>query len=182
MRRAFRSSNALVQLERTLYPNSVPLFLCPALLRAPPPPNLSRKQPQHSRKSFTTYGYVRNTASALENVPSSDHAPVEAPPKQQLLPLTCPGCGAPTQIINAEDAGYYNIKRGAVKSYLTGVNKTKAVEEGVFTNVIQQADKELIQTLGLENTELRTFARKLPCIAFTDLLRTPASGSANAGL
>lgn len=44
------------------------------------------------------------------------------PPKklhrQQLLPVSCPGCGALTQDVEAEAAGYYSFNRKAVKDHV----------------------------------------------------------------
>src|SRR5215469_12131713 len=39
-------------------------------------------------------------------------------PTTPRLPLSCPGCGAPTQIVLPAEAGFYTPTRSAVKKYL----------------------------------------------------------------
>lgn len=49
---------------------------------------------------------------------SSDAAGLSSNPDPALLPSTCPGCGAFSQWLDADKAGYYNPSRRSVKQFL----------------------------------------------------------------
>lgn len=69
------------------------------------------------------------------------------------LPLSCPGCGAPSQIITAEQAGYYNLTRSGVRNF---IREETNEEDKVMDEVLNNADKSLLSTLGLANASKAT--------------------------
>ena len=102
----------------------VPSFLCPALVRASVHPVFPRPR----------------TCSLKSTTPKVHHRCLhgqahESPPEIQLLaathlsllPWTCPGCGAYTQLQNANDAGFYTTSRKAVKGFLSA--RKRALDE-----------------------------------------------------
>jgi hypothetical protein len=159
MRPAFRHARSLVSHDAHLLHASVPTFLCPALLRNPlsaPVSSSTRPQPP---KCFSTFERSRQLEHATISStvqdgglepPPDDSAPA---PFRQTLPHSCPGCGAPAQVYDKTEAGYYNIDRRHVKAFLdyepTKEAKEKA-EDDVYTAALKQADPALLEELGLE--------------------------------
>lgn len=66
--------------------------------------------------------------------------------QSQRLPLSCPGCGAPSQTIASDEAGYYNLTRSGVKNYLKEETKE---EDNVMDRVLNNVDKKTLSSLGL---------------------------------
>ncbi|KAK5169971.1 hypothetical protein LTR04_005425, partial [Oleoguttula sp. CCFEE 6159] len=67
----------------------------------------------------------------------------------RALPLSCPGCGAASQNIAPNEAGYYTITRGGVKSYLK--DDTTGIEEDIFDTSLRNANEDVLRTLGLQD-------------------------------
>ena len=69
------------------------------------------------------------------------------------LPRSCPGCGALTQDVDANEAGFYSLTRPAVKKYLYPQWKlgTKNEEDRIFESAIQNVAPELRLQLGLDS-------------------------------
>ncbi|KAF2090043.1 hypothetical protein K490DRAFT_20427, partial [Saccharata proteae CBS 121410] len=66
------------------------------------------------------------------------------------LPHSCPGCGAPTQTIAPDEAGFYNPSRGAVKSYLNPVKETvKNPEDDIVKAALGNLDDSTRERIGL---------------------------------
>ncbi|KAK6002243.1 hypothetical protein QM012_001881 [Aureobasidium pullulans] len=66
--------------------------------------------------------------------------------KIRKLPLSCPGCGAPSQTIAPEEAGFYNLSRSAVKKFVQDDAKK---EDLVFQATLDKVDNKVLQELGL---------------------------------
>jgi len=148
------ASKLLLHCEAATPHASIPAFLCPALLRSQPvtgfpPQNLP--QP----KAFSTFGRKRTPDTAITTPSPAGSTPPAPQPNKRVLPVCCPGCGAPTQILASSEAGYYSLSRGAVKSYLNyDGSQPKATEDDVFTKVIKQVDNKVLEDLGLDRTVL----------------------------
>ena len=94
---------------------TAPIYLCPSLIGTARLPNISRRRPQalysRSPKSRTRWLHVQSTGKPAEaqSVPQD---------KLELLPWTCPGCGAYSQTQRLDEAGYFSTSRKAVKNFV----------------------------------------------------------------
>lgn len=122
---------------------SLPAFLCPALLQ--PPPWLLRT------KGISILNQKRQIH--VKSGITSTHEQSIAPPTFLALPLQCPGCGAYTQSVDPNNAGFYNATRKSVKNYLArqrGLQEMSTGGEGAtFKQVTENADPRLLEALGL---------------------------------
>lgn len=71
--------------------------------------------------------------------------------KIRKLPLSCPGCGAPSQTLAPEEAGFYNLSRSAVKKFVQDDAKK---EDLVFQATLDKVDNKVLQELGLDGGAL----------------------------
>lgn len=138
MHRALRSL-PISRAELCRLEAAVPLFLCPALLDPPLPPVRRLKSIGGSRALSTS---ARRRALSRSSVAELHH--VSTPPAP-TLPLSCPGCGAPSQTVDPDAAGYYSASRKAVKAYLT---PTSEREDRVFQQAVQNLDRSLKEQLA----------------------------------
>ncbi|KAF1944263.1 hypothetical protein EJ02DRAFT_452630 [Clathrospora elynae] len=147
MRPALRQTRALLNNEA-----AIPLFLCPALLRAPIATRCHAQSTPSSR-DFSTLrrrqqqvGATFPPAETIESLSTNDTR------IRRTLPRACPGCGAPTQIYDKKEAGYYNIDRNALREYLdwdpTKVKHTTK-EDDVYADVLKNASPALLGELGI---------------------------------
>ncbi|KAH0170380.1 hypothetical protein KCU67_g2665, partial [Aureobasidium melanogenum] len=67
--------------------------------------------------------------------------------KIRKLPLSCPGCGAPSQTVAPEEAGFYNLSRSAVRNFVQDDAKK---EDLVFQATLDKVDNKVLQELGLD--------------------------------
>ncbi|CAI6252823.1 unnamed protein product [Periconia digitata] len=132
-----------------------PALICPALQGYPIIPPCSRpKSAPSSTRSFSTprprYQQVALPAE-FSGESASEQNPSAPPPLKQNLPRTCPGCGAPTQIHDANEAGYYNVRRNAIKEYLEyDAEETETVlEDDVYNRALKQMDPKQLEELGM---------------------------------
>jgi genetic interactor of prohibitins 3, mitochondrial len=141
-----RPAARLVRLNHELLRSSIPVFLCPALLRPPRAAPLVRN-PGISRRSFTISGLKCSTIRTEDESQSSrdgiDFKQVRA------LPPQCPGCGARTQVVDPGIAGHYDLERKAVQSYLNPEPPKDLSKEAVYQGALETADQELLKGLGL---------------------------------
>lgn len=75
------------------------------------------------------------------------HKQQEVKQKILKLPLSCPGCGAPSQTVAPEEAGFYNLSRSAVRKF---VHDDARKEDLVFQATLDQVDNKVLQELGLD--------------------------------
>ncbi|OCK75368.1 hypothetical protein K432DRAFT_362232 [Lepidopterella palustris CBS 459.81] len=169
MRPPLRQVSNLLRCEATVSHASIPIFLCPNLLRGLTSTAILPQKRCNSRKKFSTLGHRRTPPVAVTTTssPPLDHANAAPPQKKRALPVCCPGCGAPTQTVEPNEAGFYTAHRGPVKSYLDydGSNRPnskvgKADEDDIFNKAIQQADPKVLASLGLDKKALSTPAEK----------------------
>ena len=158
MRPALRQARTLLNHEA-----SVPLFLCPALVRAPTASHRRRTPQKEPLKKYSTFVTPQDqiNATALPT-DTSDAPPNKLSPDttstQRSLPRACPGCGAPSQIYNKREAGYYDVDRNSIREYLDGVQKAKeaTVEDDVYAKALKNVNPELLGELGLQGESIET--------------------------
>ncbi|KAH0283535.1 hypothetical protein M436DRAFT_83814 [Aureobasidium namibiae CBS 147.97] len=92
--------------------------------------------------------------SSTETIPPAHHQHDLIQRKQQevtqkilKLPLSCPGCGAPSQTVASEEAGFYNLSRSAVRKF---VHDDAKQEDLVFQATLDKVDSKVLQELGLD--------------------------------
>lgn len=85
---------------------SIPTFLCPILLRL-----LSARTGRIYKSRLQMRSLQVRMAGTL---PKALHLPS----RLLILPRTCPGCGAFTQITNPSNAGFYSLKRKSVNAFV----------------------------------------------------------------
>ena len=116
---------------------------------------------------FSTFGRAQQdtlaVAPSTETIESQDlnAAAKDARPEKRSLPRACPGCGAPTQLLDKREAGYYNIDRGAVRAYLNwDPNKAQEAtqEDDVYSKALKDANPELLKELGVLDAATTTEA------------------------
>jgi hypothetical protein len=150
MRRALRHTRTLLNHEA-----SIPLFLCPALLRAPVVTPRRYAKPTLSSKTYSTYVTPQEQISVTTSPTDTLDTPsIHTPPTRISLPRACPGCGAPSQTSDKKEAGYYNVERNAIKAYLTwDANKQKEAtkEDDIYAKALEAASPELLEELRVEN-------------------------------
>ncbi|KAF3048202.1 hypothetical protein E8E12_011214 [Didymella heteroderae] len=153
MRPALRQVRTL--LNHDALQASIPSFLCPALLRpAAPAPRRHARPAQR----FSTFGRAQQEASApIPSTETIESGPLKAPlndsqPEQRSLPRACPGCGAPSQLYDKKEAGFYNVDRGAVRAYLNwdpAKAQEATQEDDVYSKALKDAAPELLKELGV---------------------------------
>ena len=135
-------ASAIRSLPSTLYsPTSIPIFLAPLLGSFSPTSLLARNR--NVRRSKTQKrDYSLESAKPLSRV-------LPFSPGLLALPRSCPGCGAFTQTLNPEGAGFYSSTRRSVKAFVAQHSKEQLGEAETFQNVLGHANQEILQKLGL---------------------------------
>ena len=94
---------------------TAPIFLCPSLIGIAKSPHTSRRRPQalnpRSSKPRPRWLHVQTT-----DTPSEAQSALQK--NLELLPWTCPGCGAYSQVQRSDEAGYFSTSRKAVRSFV----------------------------------------------------------------
>ncbi|KAF7509343.1 hypothetical protein GJ744_008066 [Endocarpon pusillum] len=84
--------------------------------------------PQHESTSLDLP--AETSFSSWEPFRSPSHAPIDiAQASLGHLPVSCPGCGALTQEVNGDEAGFYTRSRKSVKDYIRLAKGVRAVGE-----------------------------------------------------
>jgi hypothetical protein len=151
MRRALGSAKTLLH-HNVLHsaPHSAPpVVLCPALLRTAAPIASRRSGRIPSAKGFATTRRTCQQAAAESN-----------PTEGLRLPRSCPGCGAPTQLYDKKEAGFYNVDRNAVRDYLTwntpsAAGASPSSEDHVYSIALRSADPALLEELGVSKDGIK---------------------------
>lgn len=126
----------------------LPLFLCPGWIGA------SRAQ-FHYQQSYTTSAQTLHSTSTPTRLPQF----TKLQPSDLLLtklPTQCSGCGALSQVVDKDEAGYYNLKRRSVSEYLRGESALRRSEEDAIIEKSLQAataiDPEILKQLSFLNS------------------------------
>lgn len=98
------------------------LSLARSLTRFTPRPRLSSSPLQAGARPQRS-AHTRDATSIESN--GEPAASLEA-----TLPLSCPGCGALTQWVDADEAGFYTAQRKAVKAYMLSRLQATHVPDG----------------------------------------------------
>jgi hypothetical protein len=124
-----------------------PLFLCPALLRPSVHALPSPRRPFRNARPISSSVCRRievQSSLAAEFKSHAAQAALEAP---TVLPLSCPGCGAPTQKLHPKEAGYYTTTR---KTIVKHIRKAREEEEQVLETALKKIGKRTAQRLGVD--------------------------------
>jgi genetic interactor of prohibitins 3, mitochondrial len=78
------------------------------------------------------------------------HTSVASPIRK--LPTSCPGCGALSQTVKRDEAGYFSTSRGAVKQYLNSHLAPNSAEDEIFEAALQRIPAEFRNNLELDMT------------------------------
>ena len=119
-----------------------PLFLCPRFA------SISQAQTHVSRTSNIA---IRSQKRYFRHDPRAQYSSIStgATSSAARLPLQCPGCGAFTQTIKENEAGYYTLTRRTVRKYLEGEQDTKpSAEDEIVKAALQNVDEKTAKALG----------------------------------
>jgi hypothetical protein len=137
--------------ERHASSYEIPTFLCPAIVR--PTTSSFRLSPQITRscsQAATTQTRSQHTASAsADTVDGAQDLPLLRHAKQPL-PVACSGCGALSQVTEPDQAGFFDLKRRAVQSYLGLLKEERRVrkETLVVQDVLKNVDLVKLGSAG----------------------------------
>ncbi|KAF2460380.1 hypothetical protein BDY21DRAFT_413397 [Lineolata rhizophorae] len=83
---------------------------------------------------------------------------------RRVLPPSCPGCGAPTQSVAPDEAGYYNLRRAAVRNWLRPERRqAREAEDEKFASALGNADDGLLAKMGLDRESVKDNPAPPPC-------------------
>ena len=103
-------------------------------------------QPPHAVPSTQRLSHTKSTAQQRLALVGKDQS-------QLTLPSTCPGCGAYSQIVNPNDAGFYSSRK-SVKEYLDSQQKPvsdKSSQEALtYQNAVKDLDAGLLESFGID--------------------------------
>ncbi|MCJ1251104.1 hypothetical protein MMC30_008335 [Trapelia coarctata] len=144
----------------------VPTFLCPSLAEgirfAGSAKHVSRSGPSRLQASGVQ-GRCLHTQplGRAVNIQPIDHS------KLSFLPWTCPGCGAYTQTLNPDNAGFYSTSRKTVKAFVaaqSAATERKRAEEAVgLAKVDDDTGTGILESLRLPDTPgLENWTASLP--------------------
>lgn len=139
----------------------IPVFLCPGLSK------LVQDQ--------VPYGQQRKLHSTLEETALlRPNLSVTSAPTKRLrgaasvnrLPQQCSGCGALSQTIEADEPGYFELRRRSVKQYLSGTSEALSSEEDhIVDQAIRRAKEntpELSKKFGFDIPSNRQSKNPVP--------------------
>jgi hypothetical protein len=113
----------------------LPAFLCPRLLNRP-----------HVHVQATKARQTRPAIPASRRFVSTEATDVSPSPLQvpasvlKKLPRQCPGCGAHTQFVDKEEAGFYTTSRKTIKEFLGTVSgKDTSTEDAIVQAALKNA-------------------------------------------
>lgn len=128
----------------------LPAFLCPGLLQIRPPQarKYTTKQARHFQQVTLSQRRCLTTTSSSESAVT-----LPAPPPARALeklPRQCPGCGAPSQFVDKEEAGFYTLTRKTIKDFLgTSSSRDTSAEDAIVQAALRNAGS-VIEGLAFE--------------------------------
>lgn len=125
----------------------VPTYLCPRLGEYPSISSL------RARRNWNNLQSPNRLYSSLDA--TTTHLRSEAPlTKAAALPdqlWTCPGCGAYTQNVSLEEAGYYSPTRKSVRAFLGKLASMPKVEDPAPDNTGREASGSMLRGIKLND-------------------------------
>ena len=148
MRAAVRSLN-----KPSFQKWTIPDFLCPFVESAKAPTALSRIRPASRPCTLQRRClHVEDGSPIKEDV---------VPPLAvvQKLPLNCPGCGAYTQTLSPQEAGFYQPTQKRLRNFPASQQDPDArarqeEEAAVYSRTISGTNASLLESLGLDNDSM----------------------------
>lgn len=146
--------------------SSLPLYLCPAAARASstlssgssrrPTPKAQKHRLislRQTRASHTEASGAHEAGGVKQHDASQEHldAHVESAPARQL-PVQCHGCGALSQTTIPDAAGYYDLNRKAVKTYLGLLKEEprRRAEDDIVQASLRSLSEDKLRELGID--------------------------------
>ncbi|KAK0613776.1 hypothetical protein B0T14DRAFT_539491 [Immersiella caudata] len=139
---------SVFSIERCTSPARLPVFLCPALQRAP----FSSSSRGHRQLNGRHFQSRRLHAQAAAHSPS-DSEPLRMPNPQRTLPVQCSGCGALSQTTTPGLPGYFNLNQRSVAEYLGIVEpKTRLPhrDDELLKNILSDVDLQELKEQGVD--------------------------------
>lgn len=118
----------------------LPAFLCPGLLNIRPSPRARNYATKHQNQQFQ--GLALSQQRGITTTSSSSNDLPASPPARALekLPRQCPGCGAYSQFVDKEEAGFYTLTRKTIKDFLgTSLTRDKSAEDAIVEAALRNA-------------------------------------------
>jgi len=122
----------------------LPTFLCPGLLNVRPSPSTrgrsyaTRQQPRQFQGLAASQRRCIATAASGEGATILPAAPTAR--ALEKLPRQCPGCGAYSQFVDKEEAGFYTITRKTIKEFLgTSSKRDTSAEDAIVQAALENA-------------------------------------------
>ncbi|KAL2179923.1 uncharacterized protein P884DRAFT_256228 [Thermothelomyces heterothallicus CBS 202.75] len=136
-------------IERRTAPSELPLYLCPAFRSLSVESATLRRQCRPRARPIQQLCRLHTEAAAPA---STESEPLKIQPSR-TLPLQCHGCGALSQTVAPNEAGYYNLSRKAIKKYLGLLDETKEPPVPNTDKIVEQAlrsvDVEALERQGI---------------------------------
>jgi len=129
----------------------VPTFLCPSLVESIRFAGCARHVSRSGSSRAQPTGLQDRCLHTRPLGREADIQPIDHS-KLSFLPWTCPGCGAYTQTLNPDNAGFYSTSRRPVKAFVAAQSaaaKRKRAGEPVALTKINDDTGTGIQSLGL---------------------------------
>ena len=127
-------------------------FLTQSFLALPLQPflHLDFRRPGHDQR-FSEVLWMRLYSTTV-SPPERESSPI--PSFASGLPRTCPGCGAYSQTLNPEEAGFYSASRKSIKAFVASqhasTRQASEAEDHTYTTIVAHADPSLLLSLGLD--------------------------------
>ncbi|KAL2160246.1 hypothetical protein VTH06DRAFT_1419 [Thermothelomyces fergusii] len=137
-------------IERRAAPSELPLYLCPAF-RSLSVENAALRR-QHRPLARPIYQLRRlHTETAAST--DTESVPLDKQPSR-TLPLQCHGCGALSQTVAPDQAGYYDLSRRAIKKYLGLLDDEKKQPpvrdtDAIVEQALRSVDVEALERQGI---------------------------------
>ncbi|KAG6018882.1 hypothetical protein E4U40_007647 [Claviceps sp. LM458 group G5] len=139
--------------------SGVPIFLCPAIGRVRAGGrrlNIAKSTPRR----FNHIDSANVAATAPRTPLDADKTSVEGPKTSaRTLPVTCTGCGAFSQTTDAQQLGYFDLRRKKVQQWLRPQNgkysdsrrlrEAAAEEDEIVGTILKNMPSKELQALGL---------------------------------
>ena len=120
--------------------------------------NVSKFPLAHSRLFLTTTSVPKEDVFREPLIASS-------------LPRTCPGCGAYSQTVSLEEAGFYTATRKPVQAFVASqraLARQRLEEEAhTYATAVAHADQNLLRSLGLDHDSQTIEGTILPSVALS---------------